>query len=83
MSRNNENALSIHLPMRYIDAELLRLVDLTKFRSNHRRCSVKKHSYKLRKFKGKHLYWSHFLIKLRPFRPATLSKRNSSTDVLT
>ena len=41
MSRNNENALSIHLPMRYIDAELLRLVDLTKFRSNHWRCSVK------------------------------------------
>ena len=33
------------------------------------------------KFKGKHLCWSLFLIKLWAFRPATLLKRDSNTGV--
>ena len=32
-------------------------------------------------FKGKHLRWCVFLIKLKPFRPATLLKRDSNVDV--
>ena len=32
-------------------------------------------------FKGKHLCWSHFLIKLQTCRPATLLKRNTNTGV--
>ena len=45
----------------------------TLLRSSHRRCSVKKDVFKsLRKFTGKHLYWSHFLIKLQALGPATL-----------
>ena len=30
---------------------------------------------------GKHLYWSHFLIKLQAFRPATLLQRDSNIGV--
>ena len=30
---------------------------------------------------GKQLCWSHFLIKLQAFRPATLLKRESNTGV--
>ena len=33
------------------------------------------------KFKGKYLRWSLFLIMLQAFQPATLSKRDSNTDV--
>ena len=32
-------------------------------------------------FTGKHLYWSHFLIKLLAFSPVTLLKRDSKTGV--
>ena len=32
-------------------------------------------------FKGKHKYWSLFLIKLHALRPATLLKRDSNTAV--
>ena len=35
----------------------------------------------LRKFAGKHLCWSLFLIKLQAFTSATLLKSNSNTDV--
>ena len=49
------------------------------FRSNHRRCSVKKGVLKnFANFTGKHLRWSLSLIKLRP---ATLLKRDSNTGV--
>ena len=38
---------------------------------------------KFANFKGKHLCWSFFLIKLQAFRlPATLLKRDSSADVV-
>ena len=32
-------------------------------------------------FTGKHLFWSLFLIRFQPFRPATLLKRDSNTGV--
>ena len=50
--------------------------------SSHRRCSIK--TAVLKSFtilKGKHLRWSLFLITLQTFKPATLSKRDSNTDV--
>ena len=44
--------------------------------SSHRRCSVKKGVLKnFANFKGKHLCWSLFLIKLQAFRSATLIKK--------
>ena len=33
-------------------------------------------------FTGRHLCWSHFLIKLQAWRPATLLKKDSNTGVL-
>ena len=46
------------------------------------RCSVKKDFLKnFANFKGKHLCWSLFLIKLQASRPATLLKRDSNTGV--
>ena len=52
------------------------------FRSSHRRCSVKKGVLKtFANFTGKHLCWNLFLITLQVFRPATLLKRYSYTDV--
>ena len=54
----------------------------TLLRSSHRKCSVKKGVFKnLRKFTGKHLCWSLFLIKLRVFRPATLLNSDSNTQI--
>ena len=51
-------------------------------RTSHRKCSVKKGVLKtFAIFTGKHLCWSLFLIKLQPWRPATLLKRDSNTDV--
>ena len=48
-------------------------------RSNHRRCSVKKGVLeKFTNFTGKHLCWSHFLIKLQAYSPALL-KTDSNT----
>ena len=32
-------------------------------------------------FKGKHLCWSLFLIKLQAFRPATLLKEDSNIEI--
>ena len=32
-------------------------------------------------FTRKHLFWSHFLIKVQTFTPATLYKRDSNTGV--
>ena len=50
-------------------------------RSSRRRCSVKKGALKnLWNFTVKHLCWSLFLIKLQTFRPATILRRDSSTD---
>ena len=50
---------------------------LTFYRSNHRRCSVKKSAYKnFAKFTGKDLCWI-----LLAFWTATLLKRDSNTDV--
>ena len=47
-----------------------------------RRCSSKPVFLKIWKyFSGKHLCRSLFLIKLQVWRPATLSKRDSNTDV--
>ena len=52
----------------------------TPSRSSHQRSSVKKDVLKnLRNFKGKHLYWSLFLIKLQTFRPAASLRRDSNT----
>ena len=49
---------------------------------SHRRCFVKKRVLKnFINFKGKHLCWSFFLIKLQTLRCTTLSKRNSNTSV--
>ena len=49
--------------------------------SSHRRCSVKKGVLKNSgNFTGKHLRWSLFLI-LQAFRPKTLLKRDSNTNV--
>ena len=51
-------------------------------RSIHRRCSVKKGVLRnFTNFKGKHLCWSLFLVKLQAFWPATLLIRDSSTSV--
>ena len=47
----------------------------TLFRSSHRRCFIKKAVLKhFAIFTWKHLCWSLFLIKLQPFRSATLLK---------
>ena len=35
----------------------------------------------LTNFTGKHLYWSHFLIKMKTWKPTTLLKRGSITGV--
>ena len=52
------------------------------FRSSHRRYSVKKGVLKnFANFKGKHLCWSLFLIKLQAWRLPTLLQRSFSTDV--
>ena len=51
-------------------------------RSSHWSCSVKKFVLRnFANFTGKHLCWSLFLVKLQTFRPATLLKRDSKTDV--
>ena len=49
-------------------------------RAGVRRCSLKKLFLKFQKI-GKHLCWSLILIKLQPFRPTTLLKRDSNTGV--
>ena len=52
------------------------------FRSSHQRCSVKKVVLKdFANFTGEHPCWSLFLITLQVFRPASLLKRDSNTDV--
>ena len=51
------------------------------FRSSHQRFSIEKAV--LNNFAittGKHLCWSHFLIQLQAFRPATLLKSDSNTS---
>ena len=51
-------------------------------KSNHQRCSIEKAVLKKSKtFTGKHLHLSQFLIKFQVWRPATLLKRESNTDV--
>ena len=48
--------------------------------ASHRRCDVKKDVLKnLANLTGKHLCWSLFLTKLKAWRCATLSKRDSNT----
>ena len=52
------------------------------FRSNRLMMFCKKGVFKsFAKFTGKYLYWILFLIKLQPFKPARLSKRNSNSGV--
>ena len=59
------------------------LVDEGSFRCSHRWCSVKKVLLKIfANFTGKHLCWSHFLIKLQVWRCATLLKRDTNTGAL-
>ena len=54
----------------------------SRYKSRHRRCSIQKTVLKkFATFTGKHLCWSHFLIKLLIWRPATLLKRESNTGV--
>ena len=53
-----------------------------RFRSNHKRCSVKNLLLKISQYSQENtLCWSLFLIKPQVFRPATLLKRGSNTDV--
>ena len=50
--------------------------------SSHRRCSIKTAALKtFTILEIKHLPWSLFLITLQTFKPTTLSKRDSNTDV--
>ena len=51
-------------------------------KSSHRRCSIEKAVLKkFETFSGKRLCWSHFLIKLHVWGPATLLKRESNKGV--
>ena len=53
----------------------------TKFRSNHRRCSIEKCALEtFAKFTEKHLCHSFFFDKVAGLRPGTLLKRDSGTD---
>ena len=51
------------------------------FRSSHRACSVKKVFLKFRKFHRKTPVLESLLITLQVFRPASLLKRYSNTDI--
>ena len=54
----------------------------SKARISHRSCSVKRGVLKnFENFTWKYLCWSLFLIKLQTFKPATLLKRDSISDV--
>ena len=53
VKKNNKNTQSIHLPKKYIHAELFRFVDFPKFRTSNQRCSVKRYPKKVRKITRK------------------------------
>ena len=46
------------------------------YRSIHRRCSIEEGVLEnFANFTGKHVSWSHFVIKLQPLGPATILKK--------
>ena len=61
---------------------MMRLDGYSWLKRSYWRCSVKKGVFKnFANFTVKHMCWSFILIKLRAFRPATLLKRDSNTNI--
>ena len=66
----------------YSDLFKLSSPNLSKFRSSHRRYSIKIGvSKNFANFKGRQLCWSLFLIRLQALKPTTLLKGDSNTGV--